>query len=385
MGRMILNGTVYGAGAKIKANPSGTATDTLTKLGIDGTIYEIQGGNGNFKTKVLLNQAATSGTYSLDDDYTNYDLLAFWTTGQGYESSEAGVVVMTVDDLKKAQADNRVLTMFGYYNRYYNFNITPSQFTVQSRNDMTVVKIVGYKIYADCYNPIIYSTEEREVGVWTDNKPLYQKTFIITGKQSQIDISSLNIDTYVKSESVYRIGSYCFEMPRLADVTRNYDTYISTYFAELNSGNIYFLWGTGVSSIDELHFTIQYTKTTDVAGSGSYNTLGVPTVHYDGNEKIVGTYYGETLYEKSYIQQLNNGETQISISDLNANYAFIESGFYDIGVTKLALNEIVDINSRLYTYTHINTGSQYLNIDCKNTISATSTIHITIRYTKTTD
>lgn len=48
----------------------------------------------------------------------------------------------------------------------------------------------------------------------------------------------------------------------------------------------------------------------------------------------------------------------------------------------LALNEIIDINGRLYTYTHINTGSQYLNIDCKNTVSATSTIHITIRYTK---
>lgn len=33
-------------GSEVEANPSGTATDTLTKLGIDGTVYEIQGGGG---------------------------------------------------------------------------------------------------------------------------------------------------------------------------------------------------------------------------------------------------------------------------------------------------------------------------------------------------
>lgn len=39
---------------------------------------------------------------------------------------------------------------------------------------------------------------------------------------------------------------------------------------------------------------------TDVAGSGSYNTLGVPMTHIDGSEQVVGTLFGETLYQKSY-------------------------------------------------------------------------------------
>lgn len=231
-------------GTEVEANPSGVATENLYTVDIGGTIYDIKSGNGNFKTKVLLNQAATSGTYSLADDYTNYDLLAFWTTGQGYESGEAGVVVMTVDDLKKAQAENRVLTMFGYYNRYYNFYITPSQFTVQGRNDMTVVKIVGYKIYADCYNPIIYSTEEREVGVWIDNKPLYAKTVTTNG--------SVPSGAVLISREV---------------INANYDL-------------------------------ILYTKSSDTAGSGSYNTLGVPNVHYSTDEQVIGTWMGETLYQK---------------------------------------------------------------------------------------
>lgn len=35
------NGNWYGGGTDVEANPSGTATDTLTKVGIDGTVYSI--------------------------------------------------------------------------------------------------------------------------------------------------------------------------------------------------------------------------------------------------------------------------------------------------------------------------------------------------------
>lgn len=49
-------------GTEVEANPSGTATDTLTKLGIDGTIFGIAGGGGG-------------GTEVIDLDYDDYKVL----------------------------------------------------------------------------------------------------------------------------------------------------------------------------------------------------------------------------------------------------------------------------------------------------------------------
>ena len=44
----------------------------------------------------------------------------------------------------------------------------------------------------DGFQPVIYSTEEREIGVWTDGKPLYQKSFTGTW-----NIGSAWVDTNV--------------------------------------------------------------------------------------------------------------------------------------------------------------------------------------------
>lgn len=49
-------------GTEVEANPSGTPTDTLTKLGIDGTIFGIAGGGGG-------------GTEVIDLDYDDYKVL----------------------------------------------------------------------------------------------------------------------------------------------------------------------------------------------------------------------------------------------------------------------------------------------------------------------
>ena len=111
---------------------------------------------------------------------------------------------------------------------------------------------------------------------------------------------------------------------------------------------------------------------------------GDSKINYSTNEQVIGTWIdGKPLYQKTFTQQLSGNSGSIDISSLNAESAFIVNGYYDADITKLDLNEI--INTSLYTYTHINTGSQYLNIDCLNNVSANSTIYITIQYTKTTD
>ena len=374
-GRIIVNDTDY-TGSFVDPNPSGVATENLNTVSIDGTIYDIKSGNGNFKTKVLLNQAATSGTYSLADDYTNYDLLAFWTTGQGYESSEAAFFVMTVDDIKKAQSENRVLCMTGI-NRWFNFHITTSQFIVDSCSGMTVVKIVGYKIYADCYNPIIYSTEEREVGVWTNGKPLYAKTFIqqLSGNAGQVDISACGADMMFAHSGYYDIG-----VTMLGLNERLNNQYLT--YTHVNVDTMQYIDCTNtIATNSTIVVCCLYTKTADVAGSAQYTTLGVPAHHYDGNEKIIGTWFGKTLYERTFngLATNTNGDNWVYIGGIDA------TTWKDVINVEIYCNSS-DVNNKL---TRIALGEARVfngNVQVTTPVSYNREINVaTIQYTKNTD
>lgn len=143
--------------------------------------------------------------------------------------------------------------------------------------------------------PVIYSIEEREVGVWIDGKPLYQKSISFDNTSSAnlaIDVTSLSIDKLPEfriwnKNAGYQVNSY-------------YDTsidYINTYYDE--TGYIHIRRSSGEFA-GTGYVTLLYTKTTDTPGSGKYNALGVPTVHYSTDEQIVGTWIdGKTLYQKT--------------------------------------------------------------------------------------
>ena len=370
---------VGSGGSSVIPNPSGTATENLYTVDIDGTIYDIKSGNGNFKTKVLLNQAATSGTYSLADDYTNYDLLAFWTTGQGYESSEAAFYVMTVDDIKKAQSENRVLCMTGI-NRWFNFHITTSQFIVDSCSGMTVVKIVGYKIYADCYNPIIYSTEEREVGVWTDGKPLYQKTFdcgaLLNAQTKEVSFTEdMETATIIDAFAMSTSEGYVISLP---DVVPNYVAGSVRIYVSKTAKKIYIDSQADMRTYDKSYVTIQYTKTTDVAGSGSYNTLGVPNVHYSTNEQVIGTWIdGTSVYKK----------VVVLASPTNISY----NNWQDMGVSITGGDKVLSCfgvatdstSSPLHAYFEM--GGVVTCQTPRNNNESYNVEYLIIEYTKTTD
>lgn len=146
-------------------------------------------------------------------------------------------------------------------------------------------------------SPIIYSTEEREIGVWTDGKPLYQKTFetnYTSNGTYTIDISSLSIDKVCNSFGEYnRSNGEWTEFNHYA---------ASTYFGEIrvSSSQVRMMLNLPESNPNgKQSFTIQYTKTTDIAGSGSYAELGIPAVHYDDTERVIGTWFGETLYRRT--------------------------------------------------------------------------------------
>lgn len=141
------------------------------------------------------------------------------------------------------------------------------------------------------YLPALYSEEEREVGVWTDGKPLYQKTFV----------GNINLETSTWTElgSVANVEELVF-----IKGTVDYGTGVTEepYIrGRYYSGKVYYYTNQLVPGTGHGNITIQYTKTTDAPGSGTWTPEGQLAHHYSTSEKIVGTWIdGSTVYERTW-------------------------------------------------------------------------------------
>jgi len=179
---------------------------------------------------------------------------------------------------------------------------------------------------ADSFPPLIYSDEEREVGVWRDGKPLYQKTIdagVLTKDTNWHDVACgiENVDKFVdifgvafgEDENFYTLPNY---RPGRSEgiITNCYiDSNSVPQFSYINN----------LLSNAHAWITIKYTKATDVAGSGIWNTDGSFAHHYSTQEKVVGTWVdGSTIYEKvisglSYTASNQWNSTGITIQGLD--------------------------------------------------------------------
>lgn len=248
---------------------------------------------------------------------------------------------------------------------------------------------------ADSYPPLIYSDEEREIGVWRDGKPLYEKTFTSTSSLRGVewDISTLNIERVVSQK-----GSWC----------RKYNSNNKTYWYSVDfiaSADASYRGATNVSLNDNVlsstidmptgnailyrAVTIQYTKTTDTAGSGTWTTQGGYAHHYSTSEKVIGTWIdGKPIYEKTIAKQnyrLESGSNQISLDVSNID-VLVDS---NVQVTnsshtnqrKLNVSEISGGSDDLYYIINYTTGVLWLYA---NATWGSPNIYITVQYTKST-
>lgn len=207
---------------------------------------------------------------------------------------------------------------------------------------------------ADGFPPLIYSDEEREVGVWRDGRPLYQKVLRCTFTESDYDFT---IDASFQIKMFYGIiyassGEYNFIHLGYgnisADKVQAYQ-YSSTKIRVQNS-----FYGTRNAG----EFILQYTKTTDTAGSGTWTTQGALAHHYSTDEHIIGTWTdGKPIYEKTF--QLSNyvsiptksWTTVMDVSNLSIS-KLIRCDFIDMeGVYwSGALNRISNGNLQSYIF-----------------------------------
>lgn len=209
------------------------------------------------------------------------------------------------------------------------------------------------------YLPTIYSEEEKEVGVWIDNKPLYQKT--LTGNSDpnstsiRVNVSALNLDTIcnaylVTNSSTANTQDYYYDN---ADHLRwYYDDKVNEYLT-IEYGSSY------PSRPFEWRLTLQYTKTTDTAGSGTWTVEGAIAEHYKTNEQVVGTWFGDTLYQAT-IQTAIPNNTQVN---------------YPHGIANI--DKIVGIEGGAWD------GSQYLPINMTGYVSGNNEGALRVTATKT--
>lgn len=211
----------------------------------------------------------------------------------------------------------------------------------------------------------IYSTDEREIGVWTDGRPLYQKVFI-SSNAFTIGTSWINTGWNVSFANV-------LVKTRIVDS-------VGQVFCGVNAGFISGSLGLqAFSTISNAKICIlQYTKTTDAPGSGKYVPSGAPAVHYSTDEQVIGTWIdGKPLYQKTITNQSitlswvsSNKHALATIDPLIANV----DSFIDIKGYIPATNVVMNISA------YVDNNKWKLASILGDTITT-----LTIQYTKTTD
>lgn len=374
------DGTEDGASGLV---PKPLTTDVDKFLKSDGTWAEVQSGGGG------SNLIVDAQIYSLEEKQ-----IGVWVDGRPlYQKTfitnvtlTSGVWASTGDSVLNGKAIDAEVTTIGQgsdtvpvwceigadgHIELLNIRsvgqVTITHYTVRYFKTTDAVGSGGFQAYG--FSPIIYSEEEREVGVWTDNKPLYQKTWIQLNAVIPYDtwtnlVAIANVEKMVSWGALDENGK---NLNGIGIIFQYYNGYVQGVYTQNHD----------IRKIDT--FTMWYTKTTDVAGSGSYTTLGVPAHHYDGEEKIIGTWFGETLYEKTFsgLATNTNGDNWVNIGGIDA------STWKDAVNVEIYCNSS-DVNNKL---TRIALGEARVfngNVQVTTSVSYNRQINVaTIQYTKT--
>ena len=264
--------------------------------------------------------------------------------------------------------------------------------TTEEKNNGTMYFITDTTVMTpNKFQPIIYSTDEREIGVWADGKPLYEKTLYYAGATSgqfSIPHGISNLE-----RAVYGIGSFHDNygdngsdviLPRISN-----DGYHCGISAVNKTEVIIFIPTVFSTRPVDIYVTIQYTKTNDEAGSGLWTPQGTPAQHYSTEEQVIGTWVdGSTLYEKSYYIASPTKDNWASMADIST--WGIDVIVELVGVYKRSWSESNSQQSipyyestNVYASLRVHSNGQFqyrLHDESNNSVSD---LKATIRYTKT--
>ena len=240
------------------------------------------------------------------------------------------------------------------------------------KNNGTIYFITDVNGDGQSFQPVLFSEEEKEIGVWLDGKPLYQKSFVFT---SSLTISDNWTSTPFSISDIEKI---------IDGIIWRVDSSGSVYIDTNKDGNNIRIstksknTNFAVGSV----LTVRYTKTTDTAGSGTWTPQGVPAHHYSEDEQIVGTWVdGSTLYEKTvYIPSLPNnstGEYNTGLSNITP-ISFDDTLIFQSGNTSKA--PYTSTNGSVAIAIQFNANGKIFF--GTNTDQSLTSAYVTLRYTK---
>lgn len=274
-----------------------TGNVNVTDDSVNGkTIVDISGGGGNVygafvdTSRVLL--ASTAFTTSYSYTATEDCFVCIYIVPKENDSTRVLIDGQSVTDWWRGTLVSDMATFYVKEGQIISVSNAHSSYN-------SYITVYGLKQGTNgIFAPVIFSDNERCIGVWRDNKPLYQRTYAVTYGTSdnriQLDFSPevlmfVSGGTYNKQTSSGNMVSYGFYVSSTDRLQIYYQSNSNSLLVQSVDS---YITGTG-------YVTIRYTKTTDVAGSGNWNTDGVPTIHYSTSEQVIGTWIdGKTIYQR---------------------------------------------------------------------------------------
>lgn len=251
--------------------------------------------------------------------------------------------------------------------------------------------------------PVIYSDDERCIGVWRDGKPLYQKTISFDDTMFQTDGYGKKITVTIPDVEAIKTSQVFIENNTLPLAYVQGSIY-ATYWAivdDTDMVDIVFRYSSEIGS--NLHgffinstAILQYTKTTDTAGTAAWVPTGATPIHYSLNEQVIGTWIdGKPLYQKTYsFENPQTGGVTYDLNIQNLGHIVNQFGIWErTGDGHLRTYNINAVNESSFETQYIvlvratvDTGRFYVYIPSSGEYSsAVSKVIVTIQYTKTID
>lgn len=229
----------------------------------------------------------------------------------------------------------------------------------------------------------VYTTGENWIGQWIDKKPLYQKTVdcgaLPNATTKTVNSNIDNLDKVVYAEGYFR-NPNTKVMGTLSWVMSD-STFSNSYFDTLyiNNNVINIKSNKDRSEFTETYVTLRYTKSTD---SPIAATLNDPN-KYSVNERWVGTWIGQPLYQKTinFGAMPNATEKVVAHGISNIDKAISISGFYyssSMSGAPLPFVHSSLINAQTAIY--VDTTNIHLTV---GTDRSGYNAYITLQYTKT--
>lgn len=369
--------TIYDENGTALTQESGlqfTGSVSVTDDNINGRTVVNIGGGGSLNIGVYVDptQIIASGTWNTSFSYTATTDCFVFLDGDLDNSHYA----VYIDGVK----------IFDLGSAMYTEHM--SLFPLRKGQVMTATKATTYALNFVVYGalqgtngifaPVIYSDVERVIGTWRDNKPLYERTFSLGALPNNaiktVAHGIANIDTIFVSDSF-------FINPSGGSSYLNFTNDTTSGQIEIIVDKTNFeIWAGSNRTTWNGYATVRYTKTTDSAGAGNWNTDGVPTHHYSTSEQVVGTWIdGKPLYEITLTgstgASINTYKTIGQIQNLESiaqAYGYVKATYYEpIPKPNLTI--------------HISYGNGDVNTYFTSNSYQNKPVTITVQYTKTTD